>query len=218
MFLEEIEDSFIKNNLNEIRIGNFDSLMDLNINSYGKTQENLLSLYLLSSIVHTKYHAINQFADGVRSVHPKLLEDNSCKLVSKYFQHDECRKITFDQVISLFQCKQIGENIFDVGSNERMNINNCITEFELFLLQIGSDSISLGGNNILDYDQLIFLDTAANRIPRYDFEKLIDVTFEDVSLPKVSTCALTLTLPNQHKSIREKLVTAIKHGGGFREI
>ena len=66
LFLEEIEDGFIKNNLNEIRIDNFDCLMDLNINSYGKTQEQLLSLYLLSSIVHTKYHAINQFADGVR--------------------------------------------------------------------------------------------------------------------------------------------------------
>ena len=57
--LEELEDGFIKNNLNEIRIGNFDCLMDLNINFYGKTQEELLSLYLLSSIVHIKYHAIN---------------------------------------------------------------------------------------------------------------------------------------------------------------
>ena len=80
------------------------------------------------------------------------------------------------------------------------------------------DSISLGGNNILDYEQLIFFDTATNRIPPYGFENLIDVTFEDVSLPKVSICALTLTLPNKHKLIREKLVTAIKHGGGFGEI
>ena len=218
LLLEEIEDGFIKNNLSEIRIGNFDCLMDLNINSYGKTQEELLSLYLLSSIVHTKYHAINQFAEGVRSVHPKLLEDNSYNLVSKYFQHDKCRKMTFDQVISLFQYKQVVENILDVGSNERMNINNCITEFELFLLQTGSDSISLGGNDILDYEQLIFFATATDRIPPYGFEKLIDVTFEDVSLPKVSTCALTLTLPNKHKLIREKLVTAVKHGGGFGEI
>ena len=45
LFLEEIEDGFIKNNLKEIRIGNFDCLMDLNINSYGKTQEGLLSFY-----------------------------------------------------------------------------------------------------------------------------------------------------------------------------
>ena len=73
LLLEEIEDGFIKNNLNETRIGNFDCLMDLNINFYGKTQEELLSLYLLSSMVHTKYHAINHFADRVRSVHPKLL-------------------------------------------------------------------------------------------------------------------------------------------------
>ena len=79
---------------------------------------------------------------------------NSFNLVSKYFQHDECRKITFDQVISLFKYKQIVENIFDVGSNERMNITNCITEFQLFLLQIGWDSISLGGKDILDYEQL----------------------------------------------------------------
>ena len=53
LLLEEIEDGFIKNNLNEIHVGNFDCLMDLNINFYGKTQEELLSLYLLSSIVHT---------------------------------------------------------------------------------------------------------------------------------------------------------------------
>ena len=151
-------------------------------------------------------------------MHPKLLEDNSCKLVSKYFQHDECRKITFDQVISLFQCKEIVENIFNVGSNERMNINNCTTEFESFLLQIGSDPTSLGGNDILDYEQLIFFATATDRIPPYGFVKLIDFTFEDVSLPKVSTCALTLTLPNKHKLIRERLVTAIKHGEGFGEI
>ena len=77
------------------------------------------------------------------------------------------------------------ENIFDVGSNERMNTTNCITEFELFLLQIGLDSISLGGNDILDYEQLFFA-TATDRIPRHGFEKLIDVTFEDVSLQKVS--------------------------------
>ena len=192
LLLEEIEDGFIKSNLNEIHIGKFDCLMDLNINSYGKTQEELLSLCLLSSIGHTKYHAINQFSDGVRSMHPKLLKDNSFNLVSKYFQHDECRKITFDQVISLFQYKQIVENIFDVGSNEGMNISNCVTEFELFLLQIGSDSISLEDNDILDYEQLIFFVTATDRIPPYGFEKLIDVTFENVSLPKVSTCALTL--------------------------
>ena len=110
-------------------------------------------------------------------MHPKLLEDNSFKLVSKYFQHDECRKITFDQVISLFQYKQIVENIFNVGSNERMNINNCITEFESFLLQIGSDPTSLGGNDILDYEQLIFFATATDRIPPYGFVKLIDFTF-----------------------------------------
>ena len=55
--------------------------------------------------------------------------------------------------------------------------------------------------------------TATDRIPPYGFEKLIDVTFKDVSLPKVLTCSLSLTLPN-----REKLVTAIKHGGGFGEI
>ena len=73
--------------------------MDLNVNSYRKTQEELLSLYLFSSIVHTKYHAINPFADGVHLVHPKLLENNSFNLVNKYFQHDECHKITFDQVI-----------------------------------------------------------------------------------------------------------------------
>ena len=105
-----------------------------------------------------------------------------------------------------------------MGSNERMNITNCITEFELFLLQIGSNSICLGDNDILDYEQLIFFATATDRVPPYGFEKLIDVTFEDVSLPKVSTCALALTLPNKHKLIREKLVTAIKHGGGFGEI
>ena len=66
-------------------------------------------------------------------MHPKLLKDNSFKLLSKYFQHDEYRQITSYQVISLFHYKQIVENIFDVGSNERMNINNCMTEFELFL-------------------------------------------------------------------------------------
>ena len=66
-------------------------------------------------------------------MHPKLLKDNSFKLLSKYLQHDEYRQITSYQVISLFQYKQIVENIFDVGSNERMNINNCMTEFELFL-------------------------------------------------------------------------------------
>ena len=151
-------------------------------------------------------------------MHPKLLKNNSFNLVSKYFQHDECRKITFDQVISLFQYKQIVESIFDVGSNECMNITNCITEFELFLLQIGSDSISLGGNNILDYEQLKFFATATDGIPSYGFEKLIDVIFEDGSLSKLSTCALTLTLPNKHKLISEKLLTAIKHGGGFGEI
>ena len=123
MLLEETEDGFIKNNLNEIRIGNFDCLMDLNINSHGKTQEELLSLYLLSSTVHAKYHAINQFADRVRSVHPKLLEVNSFNLVSKYFQHDQCCIFTFDQVISLIQYKQIVESIFDVGSNKLYDRN-----------------------------------------------------------------------------------------------
>ena len=186
--------------------------MDLNLNSHGKTQAQLLSLYLLSSIVHTKYHPINQFADGVGSVQPKLLEGNSVGLVSKYFQHDECCKIAFDQVISLFQYKQIVEN------NEHMNITNCITKFELFLLQIGSDSIYLGGNDILDYEQLVFFTTVTDRIPPYGFEKLVEVTLEDVSLPKVSTCAFTLTLPNKHKLIKEKLVTAMKHGTGFGEI
>ena len=94
-------------------------------------------------------------------------------------------------------------------------MHNRITELELFLLQIGSDSTSLGGNDILDYEHLIFLATAMDWIPPYGFEKLINVAFEDVSLPKMSTCAFDTDLPNKDKLIREKLVTAIKHGEGL---
>jgi len=72
---------------------------------------------------------------------------------------------------------------------------------------------------ILTYADLLYFTTGCDRIPTYGFEKLfekkIEVIFDDVSLPKVSTCRLILTLPNNSESLSNKMLTAIRYGGGF---
>lgn len=121
----------------------------------------------------------------------------------------------FNQIITLFRYSQTD---FEVGSNEESNLRDCITEFELFLMNIGNNEVFTNVGVQLTYKDMFQFLTVSDRIPTYGFEKLIDVEFVKCSFPRVSTCGLNISLTNEPKEIVKMLVTSIVYGGGFGEV
>ena len=120
----------------------------------------------------------------------------------------------FDQIMTIFRYKQ--KDTFEQGSNDAANVNECINEFESFLIEVGQREIFIDSENVLSYTNQFF--TESDRIPTYGFEKKIDIEFVDVVLPRVSTCELTLSLPKNSNKIADSIVTAVKFGGGLGRI
>ena len=116
--------------------------------------------------------------------------------------------------MTIFRYKQ--KDTFEQGSNDAANVNECINEFESFLIEVGQREIFIDSENVLSYTNQFF--TESDRIPTYGFEKKIDIEFVDVVLPRVSTCELTLSLPKNSNKIADSIVTAVKFGGGLGRI
>ena len=63
--IENIEDTFITHDLEEISKENYDPLFDANINTTGASVSDLQQTCVLTKIVLTKFSAIKRFTDGI---------------------------------------------------------------------------------------------------------------------------------------------------------
>ena len=216
--IEGIDDASINGKISEIESGNYDSLYDLNISPYGKSAAELKRLFLISALVHSKNSSIEQFRDGLISISNDLVRDNTFDAMVSFYVYQD-KVITFNQIAKLFSYPQ-KENL-QPGSNELLKIVESMTEFEMILSEIESNLVFLGPDSKMTFNHLLFFCTGVDRIPPYGFEKDIEVKFEGDSLPRASTCALEVIFPLQNDeqmSLKEKLIVAIKFGGGFGDI
>jgi hypothetical protein len=215
--IKNIDDSRIELDLQSIRLGNYDCLLEMNVVPFGKPISELIRLYMIATLVHSKFSAISQFSSGVRTISKSLFDPSNYNFM-RTFLESSAVEYTFDQIISLMSYQQIKLKVFENGSNDESNLRECIAEFEMFLINIGIGLVFLEENVALRYTDLIFFITGCDRIPPFGFEKNIDIFFEDVSLPKASTCGLILTLPKKASTLGASIITAVKFGGGFGEI
>ena len=89
--------------------------------------------------------------------------------------------------------------------------------FPNILTQVDNDEIEDRLGHVLTLRDVLFLFTDSDRIPAYGMPKLIDVNFDkEIELPKISTCALSVTLPAVN--IEKALKTSISFGDAFGNI
>lgn len=218
--IEEVDDSNIKRKLLDIEQGNYDPVYDLNISPLGKSTVELKRLFLISTLVHTRYSSIEQFRDGLKSISENLVKKNAFDATFSFYVNNKSN-ITFNQMMNLFSYPQ--KDSLPNGSNELEKIIAAITEFEMLLSEIESNIVYLSPGNLMTFNHLLFFCTGVDKIPPYGFEKLIEVTFEGNKLPRASTCCLEVTFPlplqdNEHMPLKDKLIIAINYGGGFGDI
>ena len=215
IILEDIEDAFIKDEIEAIKSGNYNCLYDFHISPIGKNNQELIRLFMIVKLIQLKYSAIEQFRDGVNSVSMKILHPENYQSVRSLLEHKEI-EYTFDDFISLIEYPQLGT--CESGSNDEGILWKCIAEFELLLMDVGQGNIELEDRKPLGYTDILFFVTGCDRIPAYGFDKKIEVVYENVILAKASTCGLILTLPNDSLRIEFAIKQAIRFGGGFGEI
>lgn len=185
----------------------------MGINVFNRSEKELSRLYLLSKIVHEKYAAIDQYFSGMKSISPSLIIHSAYPIMKSFLEYRQI-EITYEKMMSLFYYDDL--NRFLPGSTKYALLQDNIVDFELLLSNIEAGEVMLDESTPLRFDHLIEFCTGVDRIPSYGFEKAIEITFHDVSLPSASTCGLTLTLPTT--ALSEKIIMAIKFGQGFGAI
>ena len=63
--------------IDSIEKGNFDALLDANINPFGKSLKELIQLYYFSHVILS---AIKQFKSGIASIYPGFCESTSANV------------------------------------------------------------------------------------------------------------------------------------------
>jgi len=75
--IESIDDGFINQSIREIYAENYDCLLDLNIYPRGKSKDELIRLFLISKLLHSKSGAIEQVKRGIKSVQSCLKQSTT---------------------------------------------------------------------------------------------------------------------------------------------
>ena len=82
------------------------------------------------------------------------------------------------------------------GSNEKRVIDSALCNFQISLTQVDNGEIEDHFGHVLTLRDVLFFFTGFDRIPAYEVPKLIDANFDkEIELPKISTCALSVTSP-----------------------
>lgn len=103
--IESVDDATILQQLSEISKGNFDCLFDLNISNFGEPLPTPKRLFLVSSLIHTKFSAIDQFSSGMSSVSPDLVKSSSFDTMKQYLTYQN-KSISFNEISFLFKYPQ----------------------------------------------------------------------------------------------------------------
>ena len=88
------------------------------------------------------------------------------------------------------------------GSNHWKTIDNSICDFELFLADISSGSVQVeivnGQSKTLTLEDILFFFAGVQKLPLFGLQRPIEIYFDEtLTLPKVSTCGLTVILPTK---------------------
>ena len=103
---------------------------------------------------------------------------------------------------------------FKEESIEKRVIDSALCDFQIFLTQVDNGEIEDHFGQVLTLRDVLFFFTGFDRIPAYGMPKLIDVNFDkEIELPKISTCALSVTLPVIN--IEKALKTSTSFGDAF---
>lgn len=131
------------------------------------------------------------------SIDPNLIAKGCC--LSEYLIKEDLE----------LKLDEVRENLHYIkgeeGSNESIEIDDAIVEFELFLA--GLDSNRFEGLSLRSF--LVFA-IGMDRIPVFGLEKKIDIEFVNVDrLPKTSTCGLMMEIPRN--KTQERCEYALRH-------
>ena len=208
--IEPFDDAMLEATLSEIENGNLVSLLEYNIVPAGRDKVDLKHLFVVSFLINNKFVAIDQFKKGMGSVSPSLVE--SCHFIPmrKYLEHVKDISYSFQDIVNIISYPQA--NSFDEGSNNLTRFQEAQTEFELFLSAIECGEILLDLRCVTFGDFLFFI-TGSDRIPPHGFDKSIDISFDDVTLPQASVCGISAVIP--WTDISAKFVVALKFGDGI---
>ena len=112
--LETVENEMLNSIIDSIEKGNFDALLDANINPFGKSVKELIQLYYLSHVILTKFDAIEQFKSGIDSIYPGFCQRTSYEAMRMFLETNNT-KITLDPFLRLVSYEQLKEQ--ERGSN-----------------------------------------------------------------------------------------------------
>ena len=210
--MEYIDDAQVNYILSEIYHDKFDSLLDLNIGPNGKSKPELKIIYLLSTLILQKLCAINQFKDDLASIDASLVHTSSYSIM-KLFLEESVKECSFAEITALITYPQ-AENLV-AGSNDHTRFQDAVAELEVLLAAIEGKEIEIDDNLLTFFDFLYFV-TGTDRVPPHGFEKSLDITFDDISLPTANTCGLSCIFP--YTGIREAFIIAMKFGQGFGKV
>ena len=219
--IESIDDGLIVSKIEEIKSASYDDLYKHNINPIGKTTEELIRLYQISVLINANFFTIHKFRSGIISVSQNILNVKNYEEIKKYLEYGATIEYTFEDFIKLIVYPQATNiDADEANSNYLDRLRNAISEFELFLLEVGNQIVHLDGELKLKFTDILLLLTGSDRIPLGGFEKKIEVFFtDDVSIPKISTCGLMFTLPLKMENFAKLMVNSVKFGGvGFGDI
>ena len=133
--------------------------------------------------------------------------------VMRYFLEESAREYFFHEMTQLITYPQ-AEKVLS-GSNDCARFQDAVTEFELLLAALESKEIK-NETGVLTFPDLLYFITGSDRVPPHGFEKLIDICFDDISLPTAYTCGLSAVFP--YTGMKDAFIIALKFGGGFGSI
>ena len=201
-----IDDMDLQSKLQSIKYGSHEYLFDHNINP-NDTPENLQRFFISSYTVHSRYQAIAQFKQGMVGMNNAFSDSDSYRMFHSFLVHSK-EELQLDDINQLF----LFHDDCEKGSNKWRQINDAVCDFQLTLASVSNGEV----DDLLLQDVLVFL-TGSASIPKHRFEKKIDLYFsEEVQLPTVSTCGLSVTLPLN--DIENALKIAWRYAGGFDDI
>ena len=119
--------------LKKVDSGNYDVLLDSNINTLNKSNSELKRLYLLSFLVITRYSAIERYEKGLESISAKFSHKSAYDMKT-FLDYTGMEDVSFADFIANVTYVQL-DNL-EERSNQYRKIKEAIVNFELFLSNV----------------------------------------------------------------------------------
>ena len=134
---------------------------------------------------------IQGFKNGLLSIALTVLNPSNYSVMKHLFVASTAQ-IYIQSILKPFVFKPEVEE----GSNKKPVIDSALYDFQIFLTRANNGEIEDGFWHALTLRDTLFFVTGFDRIPAYGMPKLIVMNFDkQIELPKISKCALSVTLP-----------------------